>query len=276
MGFFRGGLLFVAGVFLLASFLAGNVFLTLTLSLTPENLQEEFVSNLDKITELTGNEINLTKEIEEKFETIESHCENNSEFVFSEQGYTIDVSCEVVEEGHEAVVEEGVSDVIDKIYYENYSCGSPWKCLISFENPLFLLSEQAKNYWKSMFYYSLIVSLFLVAIMFFLVERKSNLFFGIGFLLIISSLPFMKINAFLSFFDYSFLQFITILFSEAYKVFLITSILGVVILLVGIGLKFFNFGSIILDKLDETAFKWKDSSKKKISKNKKSIERKKK
>ena len=41
MGFIRGGLLFITGILLLVSFLAGNVFLTLTLSMTSEDIQKE-------------------------------------------------------------------------------------------------------------------------------------------------------------------------------------------------------------------------------------------
>tara|TARA_B100001971_G_C18256056_1_gene582206 strand:- start:168 stop:974 length:807 start_codon:yes stop_codon:yes gene_type:complete len=265
MGFIRGGLLFITGILLLVSFLAGNLFLTLTLSMTPEDLQKEIVSNFDEITELAEDDINLTKELEENFYIIEEYCINNSDYVFSEQGYTVDIPCDVVEQGPDAVMEEGISDIVDKIYYEEYSCDSFWKCLFNSENPLFLVSEQTKDYLKNKFYYSLVISLFLILIMFCLVEQKTNLFLATGSLLMISSLPFMKVNVLFSFFNYSFLQFLPILFSKAYFVFLITFIAGIILLLLGIVLKFFNIGIFISEKLDKLASK-KKTSKRKSSK----------
>tara|TARA_Y100000296_G_scaffold86165_1_gene124947 strand:+ start:1964 stop:2767 length:804 start_codon:yes stop_codon:yes gene_type:complete len=259
MGFIRGGLLFITGILLLVSFLAGNVFLTLALSITPENIQEQVVSNFDEISELAGENINLTKELEENFYIIEEYCVNNSDYVFSEQGYTIDISCDVVEQGPDAVMEEGINDIVDEFYYEDYSCDSFWKCFLNSENPLFLFSEQTKDYLKSKFYFSLFISLFLIAIMFFLVEQKTNLFLATGSLLIISSLPFIKVNTLLSFFNYSFLQFLPVLFSKAYFIFTITFITGIIILSLGIALKFFNIGIFITEKLDNFASRYKNS-----------------
>tara|TARA_Y100000310_G_scaffold27990_1_gene26607 strand:+ start:496 stop:1305 length:810 start_codon:yes stop_codon:yes gene_type:complete len=269
MGFIRGSLLFTAGILLFVSFLAGNVFLTLTLSMNPENVQEQVVSNFDEIISSVESEgdINLTKEMKDKFPLIESYCENNTEFVYSQEGYTIDIPCSTVAKGEEAVFEEGVGDIIEEVYTQEYTCDSFWKCVLNSENPLFLFSEQTKDYLKSKFYLSLFISLFLITIMFFLVEQKTNFFLATGSLLIISSLPFMKINTLLSFFDYSFLQFLPVLFSEAYFVFLISFIAGIIILTLGLALKFFHFGNFITEKLDNLASK-KKSSKKEVFKKK--------
>jgi hypothetical protein len=268
MGFIRGGLLFITGILLLVSLLAGNFFLTLNLSITPENLNEGLTSNFDDIVETAEDkfDLNLTEEVEENFHIIEEYCVNNSDFVFSQQGYTVDIPCEVVEQGPDAVIEEGIKDVIDEVYTQEYSCDSFWKCFLNSENPLFLFSKESKDYWKSKFYFSLFVSLFLIVIIFFLVEQKTNLFLVTGSLLIISSLPFMKVNALLSFLDFSFLQFLPVLFSKAYSVFLIAFIIGIIVLSLGIVLKFFNIGIFISERLDELASKYKNSSKKKTSK----------
>lgn len=272
MGFIRGGLSFILGILLLFSLIAGNFFLILTLSITPEKIQEGVSENFESIVEFIGTDINLTKEINENFGKIESYCENNSDFVFTEQGYTIDIPCEVALQGEEAIIEEGVKDIVEEVYYEDYSCDSLWRCFLNSENPLFLVSEQAKDYWKSRFYYSLIASLLLIIIMFFLFERKTNLFFVAGFLLIISSLPFMMIKNVFSFFNYSFLQFVPVLFSESYRVFLMSLISGIVVLGFGVGLKFFNFGSFIAEKFSKKEDKEEISKKKKALKKKKDID----
>ena len=164
MGFIRSSLLFIIGILLLVSFLAGNVFLTLALSITPENIQKQVVSNFDEISELAGDEINLTEELKENFGIIEEYCINNSDYVFSEQGYTVDIPCEIVEQGPDAVMKEGIKDIIDKVYYEDYSCDSFWKCLLSSENPLFLLSEESSGKKHARISYLVIVSTIILVI----------------------------------------------------------------------------------------------------------------
>lgn len=251
MGFIRGSLLFIIGILLLFSLMAGNLFLILTLSITPENIQKQVVSNFDNIAGSFGNGINITEEIDKNFDMIKLYCLNNSDFVFSQNGYTIDIPCDVALQGKEAIVEKGTKDIIDEAYYKDYSCEGLLKCIINSENPMFLVSKQAKDYWRDKFYYLLIISLILITIMFFLVEQKSGLFIGVGSLLVISSLPFMMIKGILSFFNSSFLQFIPILFSEAYRVFLMSFIVGFIILGLGLGLKFLNFGNFIAEKFNK-------------------------
>jgi len=240
MGLIRGGLALIVGILLFASLLVGNVFLTFNLSINPENIQEEVVNNLDNIIDSVENEtqINLTEEIEEKTPLIESYCENNTEFVYSQDGYTVDIPCEVALEGKEAIVEESIGDIVDEIYTEEYECNSFWDCALNpKENPFYLFSEEAKQSWKNIFYYSLILSLILIGLMFLLIERKSSFFITLGILFIITSLPFIKIESFFSLFENEFIQFISVLFSEANLVFLIGLSLGIIILVIGIGLK---------------------------------------
>ena len=87
--------------------------------------------------------------------------------------------------------------------------------------------------------------------MFFLVEKKENFPIVAGLIVIVSSLPFMKIEKLFSFFDFSFFQAVPIILSKSYTVFLIMFSLGVVIAVFGIALKFFNFGSFVLGKIDK-------------------------
>jgi len=247
MGFIRGGLVFFLGALLLISLLVGNLFLTFNLSITPENIKEKISSEAYNIVEEIGGE-EIEKTIDENLHLIEEYCLNNSEFVFSHEGYTIDIPCDVAKEGKDAIIEEGVSDVVDDIYYQEYSCESFWGCAFDSENPTYLFSKESKQYWKNIFYYALIFSLILLAIMFFLTETKSGFFIVTGSLLVISSLPFISLGKIFLFLGNSFLQLIPILLSGAYTVFLITFTLGLVLVIIGIALKFWNFGNFISEK----------------------------
>lgn len=244
MGFIRGGSIFILGALLLISLLVGNLFLTFNLSITPENIKEKITLEAYDIVDKIGGE-EIEKAIDENMHLIEEYCLNNSEYVFSYEGYTLDIPCNVAEEGKDAIIKEGISDIVDRIYYQEYSCESFWECAFQSENPTYLFSEESKQYWKNIFYYALIFSLILVGIMFFIIENKTNLFLTVGILLIISSLPFIVFGKIFLFLGNSFLQLIPILLSGSYTVFLINFILGLILVGIGIMLKFATFGGFI-------------------------------
>jgi len=247
MGFIRGGLVFFLGALLIISLLIGNLFLTFNLSITPENIKEKISSEAYNIVEELGGE-EIEKTIDENVYLIEEYCLNNSDFVFNHEGYIIDIPCDVAKEGKDAIIEEGISDIVDSVYYQEYSCESFWNCAFNSENPTYLFSEESKQYWKNIFYYILIFSLILVTAMFFLTETKSGFFIVIGTLLVISSLPYIALGKIFVFLGNSFLQLIPILLSGAYTVFLITFILGLALVGVGIAMKFSSLGGYIAEK----------------------------
>jgi len=264
MGLIRGGLVFIIGSLLLFSFLSMNLFLTFGLSLDYDNVKPKIVTTIKDIAE---NKTNLTNEIKDNFVFAESHCQNNTDFVFSQDKYVFEIPCSVVIQGSDKFIDYGINQAIDETYYKSYECDF-FDCLRT-EFPFFLISEQAKDSSKNRFYFSLIVSLILIAIMFFLTEKKSSLFIIAGSLLAISSLPFIKISAFFSFLDNSFLEFIPILFSESHNVFLISFTIGIIIIGVGVAMKFWDFGSFILEKFgrqkaESLATSSKDNQSKKI------------
>jgi len=241
MGAIKGVLLVVVIVLLFISLLAGNIFLTLTLSIDPSSIQKELGSDI--LDSIVG-DINVKGVIEENIPAMQEYCEDKTEFSFEDPntGKSFTISCDVIAQGSDAIVDYGVDTFIEEIYYEDYDCGF-WDCFEKTGSPLFLISEKAQNYWNNKFYFSLIASIVLIALMFFLVEKKSNMFIISGSLLILSALPFMKLDSILSFFsDKPFLGLLTIFFTKAYIVFLIMFISGIVILGVGILLKFFGIG----------------------------------
>jgi hypothetical protein len=241
MGLIRGGLSFIAVVLLFFSFLAVNIFLTLSMSLDYDNVQPELFSVIQLIAE---DEINLDDVVNERFEVFDLYCQNNSDsdYVFNEMGYTFVIPCEVVYQGPDAVVNKAIGNLVEEVYYKDYNC-SFFDCLEKMDVPFFIVSAKAKDYWQSKLYFSMLSSLVLIGLMFLLFEQKFNLPVVVGILLILSSLPFMKLNWLLSFFSGSlYLQFFTIFFTKSYNVFLITFILGIIVLCFGLVLKFFNFG----------------------------------
>ncbi len=241
MGIIRGGLLIIVITSLFLVFLIGNIFLTLYLSLDYVNVKSELVSIVNSIVE---EEINLIGGIEEEFKFMELACQNNSNFVFKDDisGYVFEIPCEIISQGYEAVVDYQINIFVEEVYYEDYDCNF-LECIKETERPFFLVSEKARDYWKTKLYFSLIISIILVVAMFFLIEQKYNLPIIVGSLLTASALPFMKLNWVLSFLPASsFLQFFTLFFTKAYTVFLISFIFGIIILIIGIILKFFQIG----------------------------------
>ena len=248
MGIIKGGLFVGASILLFLCFLVGNIFLTLSLSLEYETVQPELISVIENIAKT---EINLTEKINSNFEFMELYCQNYSEFVFSQEGHTFIIPCETVSQGSEAVLNQGIDDLVKEIYYQEYDCNF-WDCFQKTERPFFLVSEKAQNYWSSKFYFALIVSIILIGLMFLLIENRLNLLIVVGSLLTIASIPFMKFNWALAFISNEFIsQFFTIFFIKSYTVFLTNLIFGIIILGAGITLRILYF----------------DSSKKKFSKN---------
>ena len=79
---------------------------------------------------------------------------------------------------------------------KTYNCDF-WDCLVKDEAPFFLVSKKAHDYWLEKFYFALVASLILLAITFFLVENKLNWPIYAGSILILSTIPLLKIESLL-------------------------------------------------------------------------------
>jgi len=273
MGLIRGGLLVIASVLLFLLFLAGNLFFAFNLSLDYNNVQTELKPIITDIVEKN----NLRQNINQEFWVMESYCQNNSEYVFSNENsgdfnYVFSIPCDVVSQGPESVIDYGINSLIEKSYYKDYNCNF-WDCFKQ-KDPLFLFSKQAQDYWNSKFYLILSLSIVLIILIFLLAEKKSNFPVIIGSLLVLSSMLLKLSSAFflklalstLSFFtefDSSFDMFNFVLV-QLNSVILITFIIGIIILAIGIILKLFKVGfkiSNIFSKLQK-----EDEGSKEISK----------
>ena len=112
MGFIRGSLLVIVSVVLFLLFIIGNLFLTFSFSLDYDNVRLEFVSVTQDIIE----DMDLPDVVEEQLELMESHCQDNSEFVFSEGGNTFVIPCDVISQGSEAIISSGVDSLVEEVY----------------------------------------------------------------------------------------------------------------------------------------------------------------
>lgn len=238
MGFIRGSALVIVAVLFFVALLASNSFLTLSSSLEYDIVKPKLVPVIIDIAE---EEFNLSSQIDDSYSQMLTDCENNSTIIFDEEGFSFEVPCEKVREGKQEVIDYGVNSLVDEVYYKNYDCGF-WDCAEEGEPPFFLVSQKAQGYWSSLFYFVLGVLILLFVVIFFLVEKKSNAFIIAGALLMVSALPFAKIIWVASFLDKYAFQFFAVLFSRASLMFLRIFIFGIIVLGVGILMKFFGIG----------------------------------
>lgn len=248
MGFIRGGLFVVASVLLFTGLLVANTLFVMQSSLEYENIHNALVPI---VKETLQNEVNINSVLEENLPYIQLYCENNSEFVFNNEGQTFVLSCDSILEGPDAILDESIDSFIADVYYKDYSCGFI-DCFKEESLPFFIVSENTKNYLKAKFYLLLPFLFILLIAMFLLVEKKTNFPLVVGSLFIVSSLPFLKLESLFSFFaDKTFLKFITFIFAKSYSVFITIFLLGLLFLIIGIVLKFFVVGFSISNFLEK-------------------------
>lgn len=273
MGFIRGSLLVFVCIILFIVLLIGNTFFVLSSSLTYKNVQKELGPILKDFTEselgAIDADFSLTEKMDEAKLFMEEHCQNESSYVFAEGGYTFVLPCDVLEEIEEnpsAMINQGIDNIIEQIYYDTYDCKF-WNCFKTTGLPFFLISEKAKNYWQDKFYLALIAFAVLAVLIFLLVESKPNAPLVVGSLIVVSSLPLLKLEKIVgSISGDSALIFVGIFFNKVGTVFWIVFIVGLILILAGIALKILSWNF-----LKEKIFRKKISKKntKNISKKKK-------
>ena len=142
MGVIKGGLFIVAGILLFILLLLSNLFLTLNWSLDYETIKPELNNVIQDIAE---EKIDLRGEVERVLPLMNVYCQNNQEYVFAQEGYTVVIPCEVVSQGSDVIIEHSISYLVDEVYYEEYDCGF-WDCFGKTGSPFFLVSAKAKDY----------------------------------------------------------------------------------------------------------------------------------
>ena len=250
MGFFRGSSLFVLGILLLVSLVSLNFLFIASSSLEYDNVKDgltNLISDEGAVEDIAksfgfegdiSSEINLDEVKEEIFDLAKEYCVNNTEYVFSQEGYTVEIPCEVVEEGKDSFINKTVEIIVYEIYYDDYDCNF-WDCLSEEgETGLFLISEKSKDYWKGKLYWAFLISLILAALIFLIVEQKQNFPIVLGLVVLISSLPFMRADSFVSFLAVDLSGFIIPFLGNIRNVFWFSLIVGFLFIASGIAWRF--------------------------------------
>ncbi len=252
MGFIRGSAFVIISVVFFITLLLMNSMWVISSSLDYENIKQELVP---VVKQTLKENINITSIIElQKYPKMQQYCKNMSEgegYVFSVENYTFVVPCSELSNGTEAVIDSAIANFVHEQYYKEYSCDF-WNCFDKETLPTFVVSQHSKDYWQSKLYLSILAAFVLVGLMFFLIEKKTNLPLVAGSLVILSSLLFAKLEIFITWMINwlltspinldTFLKFFSIVFTKSYKVFLIMLIIGLALLAFGIILKFFSIG----------------------------------
>jgi hypothetical protein len=239
MGVIRNVLLVLVTVLLFLSFFSSVLFLVLSSSLTYNNVQNQSVSIIHSFLQSS---FNITSVVAQNYPFIQMYCQNHDSYIFSAQNYTFNIPCNVSLKGQEAIIDEGIREVVNQIYYKDYGCNF-FDCFKQAKIPVFLISEMSRNFFLNLFFLSLGVSLLLLALAFFFIEKKTSLPILSGSVLIIASLPFMKIGNLVNFLsDKIYFQFIKIFFSESRNISIIFLIIGGTLLVFGVLLKIFKMG----------------------------------
>jgi hypothetical protein len=273
MGAIRGILLVFVSVLFFATLLVGNTLLTLFLSMDLDSIQEKV--GVDLIDSIAG-DIDVTEAIDESIPEMKEVCNGKTEFSFEDpnSGQAFTIPCDVINQGSEAILEYGIDRYVEEIYNTEYDCEFT-ECFEQTGNFYFLVSEKTKNWLSSKFYLSLTGSIILFALMFLLAEKKSNAFILSGILVIISSLPFIKLEGLLAVLATNeYLEIVTVFFNKASTVFLMVLITGIVLLAMGILMKLLGIGVLISSFFSKNSKKVSKDKMKKISKEVKLVEKK--
>jgi hypothetical protein len=238
MGFARGSLLSFVGFLLFLSLLIGNIFWTTSLSLEYNQFKSEITPEINSVV--------IDALPNESMEIMQIYCENESDFNFNLEEFNINLTipCEVIDSGKEAFAEYGVEVILEEGYYKEYDC-SFLDCLTEENSQMIVFSKVAKDFLQSKFLLFLLISLVLIAVTFLLVSSKLNLLPILGAIIIASAFPIKSLNSVVSFFmPAMFEDFAMVFVSRAPFVFSIVLTIGIVLLVLGLILKFLKFDSI--------------------------------
>lgn len=248
MGFFdflrTSGLVFISIIFGVLLIIFGT-FLTLGFSISYENIQKTLPPILKQVL-LNGE---TPDQIDESVLQMQMYCnQTNSDGVMVpiNNSYFLDliVPCSEVYNGKDSVVNYSLNEMVNEIYYKNYSCASLTDCID--EDPPYIVSNQFRKELMHYVWILFFVCLVCVVFVFLLARKKSNACFVLGGILACSSLLLLwtdKIlsSAFSSFSGSKGLEpssFVNIFFSSSTSVFLIFLLFGLAFIVSGIVIKF--------------------------------------
>ena len=216
MGLIRSGaVVFFSGLLFLSLFL-GNAFLTVSWSLEYESVEP----HLNELAASMIADLNIDQTIENNYEIMQLYCETGETYDLIENEIDINIPCSIIDQGSQQVIEYGIKEAIKNIYYQEYECEF-WDCIKSTDTIFVLISETAKDYWHSKFYLTILASAILFTLLVIFIESKKSALTITGALMLVSSIPFRKINWALSLLpEGNFTELFSIFFTRSYNVFL--------------------------------------------------------
>jgi hypothetical protein len=252
MGFIRGAAITLFSIVLLISLFLMNLSLTVSWSLEHDTLQSALnVSAGDFLKNSLGAEKVFGEETKAY---MKSYCLVNNEYNFTYEKYIITIPCNVVAKGTDSMINYGIANLMDSVYYDKYDCEF-WTCVKDSQVPLVLFSEKAMDYWRSKFILLALISFALFALTFLISTKKSVTLIVTGILLILSSLPFRSLNWALKVIPKQFSGIFSVFFTRAHSVFLIILIIGIIFIGIGFVFRFFgwslSFGNFLAKESDK-------------------------
>lgn len=245
MGILRGGLVTIVTILLFGSLVFTGVSLTIYFSLDYGALKPEM---RNVVHDILIKEANLNGTIDNNLRYMKIFCDNHDVYTQEMENYSLEIPCDVVNQGSDAIINYTIDDLIEKNYYKEYNC-SFIDCFSHEETPFFVFSKQSHDYWNSKFYLGLIISIILGALLFFFMDGRNNYPFFLGTLLVVLSFLFLGAGKIVSMIAGGklggYADAFALFFTQAYLVFLIFIILGVILIFLGIVLKFISFGRFI-------------------------------
>jgi hypothetical protein len=268
----RGGLLVITSIMLFLALLIANVFLVISLSLTYDNVNKEAIP---AIKDAFSDQIRVVRAVNNEYPIMQQYCQNYPNYVLDYEKVKVVVPCTVILQGQDSVVNFSVSEFIDEVYFTNYDC-SFFQCFKQYKPPFFIVSKMTQDDFYSRFNLMLIAIGILCVIGFILSEKKSNFFLLISMLIVLSVLPFWKLEWLIVTFGANIQPLLLIFFSKSFFVFKTLAIVGASLFVIGLILKLFTVGfnlSTIFSKSPEQEKKEKKEKEKQERKEKRELEK---
>ncbi|MDA3836926.1 MAG: hypothetical protein PF542_04855 [Nanoarchaeota archaeon] len=239
MGLIRSGAVIALSSVLFLTLFLGNGLLTLTWSLEYDNVAPHVQNFSGGIFEDLGVRENIIND----YQLMEDYCGSYDAYPYNRDEISLKVPCDIIRLGPDSVVNYSVSKFFYDVYNKEYDC-SFWKCVKEADNGIFvLISAKANDYWKSKFKLAILASVILAGLLLLVLESKYSLFTITGILMMFSAFPYMKLNWVFGFLpEGSLTGLFVALFTKSYNVFLIMTIIGAVLLAIGIAFEFLGFG----------------------------------
>lgn len=196
----------------------------------------------------------ITKKVVEEHKEMKNYCIENENFYLTKLKKNI--SCESTKEGKEKIIEHIVKEYAQEVYYEDYEKCNFWDCLEKTSSTQFLISQKAKDYWKAKARTLILISFISTIVLFFLIDNRYNFPIALGATIILSGLPLLKIDSIvatltkpflkgLEFINYqdtnSIKSILGIFFYKSTDLFYILFLIGTIILISGVILRFWTF-----------------------------------